>query len=307
MKKVKGKSKTQDYLHLREDASAALELPDDERILRMLRNRWIGYSRAQQIMKKIEMLFNYPQTHRMPNLLIVGDTNNGKTMIVEQFAKRHPAHDNPDGESISVPVLMVQAPNVPDEDRFYMNILDKIFAPYKPNSKPAAKQAEAIRSLIRVGLRMLIVDDLHNILAGPTEKTRQFLGVIRFLGNELRVPIVGTGTKDALRAVRNDKQLDNRFEPAPLPKWKLDTDFFRLLASFEKMLPLKRPSNLIELTMAARLHGACEGNLGELASVLRMAAVEAVESGIERIDDDVLDAIDFKGPSGRAEIARQFI
>jgi len=304
---VKGAGKTEGYSHLREDARAVLDLPDEERILRILRHRWIGYSRAQAIMKKLELLYNYPKTHRMPNLLIVGDTNNGKTMIVEQFAKRHPAHDHPDGESVSVPVLMVQAPNVPDEDRFYMNILDKIFAPYKPNSKPAAKQAEVIRSLIRVGLRMFIIDDIHNILAGPTEKTRQFLGVIRFLGNELRVPIVGTGTKDALRAVRNDKQLDNRFEPAPLPKWKLDTDFYRLLASFEKMLPLKRPSNLIELTLAARLHGISEGNLGELANVLRMAAVEAVESGAERINEDVLDTIDFKGPSGRADIARQFV
>jgi hypothetical protein len=48
-------------------------------------------------------------------LLIVGDTNNGKTMIVNRFERLHLADDNPDGETIRLPVLIVQAPPTPAE------------------------------------------------------------------------------------------------------------------------------------------------------------------------------------------------
>jgi GTPase SAR1 family protein len=57
--------------------------------------------------------------HRMPNLLIVGDTNAGKTMLANRFVQVHPADDNPHGEAAIVPVLAIQTPPGPDEGRFY--------------------------------------------------------------------------------------------------------------------------------------------------------------------------------------------
>jgi hypothetical protein len=48
------------------------------------------------------------------------------------------------------------------------------------------------------------------------------------------VPLVGIGTAEAIRAVQADPQLANRFNPEILPKWKLDQEYLRLLASFEK-------------------------------------------------------------------------
>jgi len=38
----------------------------------------------------------------MPNMLLVGDTNNGKTMLVQRFRAQHPAHDNPQGAGVRV-------------------------------------------------------------------------------------------------------------------------------------------------------------------------------------------------------------
>ena len=45
---------------------------------------------------------------------------------------------------------------------------------------------------------MLIIDELHNMLAGGPAVRREFLNLIRFLGNVLRIPIVGVGTEDRL-------------------------------------------------------------------------------------------------------------
>jgi len=138
-----------DYEHLGDSAREALALPDEERVRRIRSARWIGYSRAKEILDKLEDLINYPKKHRMPNLL-VGDTNNGKTMIVNRFHQRHPAYDSPDGEGVVLPVLYVQVPPVPDETRFYEAILDKLFAPYRAGDRTGKKQAQAIRILTRL-------------------------------------------------------------------------------------------------------------------------------------------------------------
>lgn len=288
--------------HLNEAAAALLELPDNERIERIRSPRWIGYPRAKQILAKLEDLLVYPKSHRMPNLLIVGDTNNGKTMLAQRFHSLHPASDNPGGDGVHVPVLFIQAPPTPDEGRFYNAILEILFAPYKPNDRVDKKQFQVIKLLRYVRLGMLVIDEIHHILAGNLNRQRAFLNVVKYLGNELQVPIVGIGTKDAFRALQTDPQLSNRFEPAVLPRWSFDTEFLRLLASFERMLPLREPSNLHETGLATKVFSLSEGYIGELSRLLTEAAAEAVESGRERIDARTLDSIGWVGPSERKRL-----
>jgi len=285
--------------HLNEAAAKLLALSDVERIERIRASRWIGYPRAKAILDKLEDLLIYPKTHRMPNLLIVGETNNGKTMLVQRFRKQHPALDNPGGDGIVVPVLVIQAPPVPDEGRFYNTILDALFAPYKPNDRVDKKQFQAIKLLRYVGLKMLVIDEIHHILAGNLNKQRAFLNVIKYLGNELQLPIVGVGTKDAFRAIQTDPQLANRFEPAVLPLWKFDEDFLRLLKSFEMMLPLRQVSNLHETTLATSIYSLSEGHIGEVSKLLTEAAACAIESGKECIDAKALKATGWVSPSDR--------
>lgn len=285
--------------HLNESTLKLLELSDAERIERIRAPRWIGYPQAKAILAKLEDLLTYPKSHRMPNLLVVGDTNNGKTMLVQRFCSQHPADDNPAGDGIRVPVLFVQAPPIPDEGRFYNAILELLFAPYKPNDRVDKKQFQVIKLLKYVGLHMLVIDEIHHVLAGNLNRQRAFLNVLKYLGNELQVPIVAIGTRDAFRALQTDPQLANRFEPALLPRWEFDTDFLRLLASFERMLPLREPSVLHDTTLATKLFSMSEGYIGELSRLLTSAAVHAVETEQERIDERVLNGINWVPPSDR--------
>lgn len=285
--------------HLNESTAKLLELDNVQRIERIRASRWIGYPCAKTILAKLEDLLVYPKSHRMPNLLLVGDTNNGKTMLVQRFCAQHPADDNPNGDGIRVPVLFVQAPPIPDEGRFYNSILELLFAPYKPNDRVDKKQFQVIKLLKYVGLKMLVIDEIHHVLAGNMNRQRAFLNVLKYLGNELQIPIVAVGIRDAFRALQTDPQLANRFEPALLPRWEFDTDFLRLLVSFERMLPLREPSQLHDMTLATKLFSMSEGYIGELSRLLTNAAVYAVESGRERIDSRVLDGIGWFSPSDR--------
>ncbi|MCU0294398.1 MAG: TniB family NTP-binding protein [Thermoanaerobaculaceae bacterium] len=215
--------------HLSEAARTALELPDDERVARIRAPRWIGYTQALAILGQLQALLDHPKQHRMPNLLLVGDTNNGKTLIAKRFERLHPAQRE-GGQAVLVPVLVIQAPPVPDEDRFYSAILDALLVPHRSSHRAAQKQGEVIRILRYVGLKVLVVDEIHHVLAGHDAKQRQFLNVVKYLGNELRVPIVGVGIKETVRALQTDPQLANRFEPVALPRWEMNQDYLMLLA-----------------------------------------------------------------------------
>ena len=86
-----------------------------------------------------------------------------------------------------------------------------------------------LRLLRAAGVRMLVIDELHNVLGGRGDRRREFLNLIRFLGNELRIPLVGVGTREAYLAIRSDAQLENRFAPFILPRWEAGAG--RLLAA----------------------------------------------------------------------------
>jgi hypothetical protein len=293
--------------HLSPAAHGVLDLPAAERIDHIRRPRWIGYTRAKQLLGKLDDLLTHPKTHRMPNLLIVGDTNAGKTMLANRFVQLHPADDNLEGEAAIVPVLAIQSPPGSDEGRFYNAILEALFAPYNPRERVAHKQVQVLHILKGVGLRMLIIDEVHNVLTGPVNKQRHFLNVLKYLGNDLQIPLVGLGTKEALRAVQADPQLANRFEPAALPPWQLNQEFQMLLASFEQVLPLRKASRLADEQIARQLLMLSEGSLGELSVLLTSAAVYAVQSGVERIDKKVLAAIDWVPPSERRRRAERLV
>jgi type II secretory pathway predicted ATPase ExeA len=233
----------------------------------------------------------------MPGLLIVGETNAGKTMLANRFVQLHPACDHPDGAVVEVPVLAIQAPPGPDESRFYHGIFEALCAPYQPRERVAKQQFQVLRLLKQIDLRLFIIDEIHNIITGRVSKLRQFLNVLRYLSNELQIPLVGLGTQEALRAIQADPQLANRFTPIPLPRWRMGRDFLRLLARFERTLPLRRPSRLIDARVARTLLVLSEGSLGELSALLNAAAIYAVKSGTEQINEPVLAAIDWVPPS----------
>lgn len=285
--------------HLAPSVREVLAWDTEARIQRIEASRWIGYTQALQVLGRMEDLLRHPPTHRMPNLLLVGETNNGKTAIVERFRQLHPAHDNPDGDGISLPVLYVEAPPGPDEHRFFDRILEAVYAPYKPNDKISKKEFQVYHLLARLGVRMLVIDEIQQVLAGTLNRQRQFLKVLKGLGNELRIPIVGVGTPEAFNALQTDAQLQNRFRPMPLSRWKAGTEYDRLLASFEHRLPLAKPSHLTEPSLALKIRVMSEGWIGEITALLGEAAVKAVRTGRERIDAQLLDTLGWVPPTKR--------
>ena len=157
----------------------------------------------------------------------------------------------------------------------------------------------ALKLLRAVEVRVLVIDELHNILAGTGNNQREFLNLLRFLGNELRIPLVGVGTSEAYLAIRSDNQLENRFDPTVLPLWEEGEDLSSLLASFASALPLRRRSSIFTPNMSRYLLTRSEGTIGELARFLTSAAIAAIESGEEEINTRTLALAEYEGPTER--------
>lgn len=290
-----------DLSHLTPAAQGWMNLPAGERIQRIRADHWIGYPLAVEALGRLEALFAWPCKQRMPNLLLVGPTNNGKSMIIEKFRRRHPPTSGPEQEHI--PVLCMQMPSEPSALRFYMGLLATIGVPLRPRQRLAELERLTLGILQTVGVRMLVIDELHNVLAGNGAHRREFLNLLRFLGNEMRIPLVGVGTRDAYLAIRSDDQLENRFEPLVLPLWEVGPESCSLIASFVAAFPLRYPSPIATPDMARYLLTRSEGTIGELAQLLTAAAVVAVECGAEAINQRTLTLANYSGPSERR---RQF-
>lgn len=294
-----------EYPHLH---SATRPLADESaelRIRRIRTDRWITYSRAEAALGAMEDLLNFPKRTRMPNLLLVGPTNNGKTMIVEKFRRSHPpiAANATEEGAANIPVLKVQMPAGPDEPRFFGAILDELGFPHMLSDRVSKRQDAAVRMLRETSVRILVIDEVHNLLSGSRLQQRRLLNLLRWLGNELQIPLVAVGTADALHAIQSDDQLANRFEPVGVPPWRSGEEYRQLLSTLEAVLPLRRPSQLAKPALAEKILSAAEGILGEIVSIVTRSAVRAVTSGTETITATLIDETGFISPSQRRRVA----
>lgn len=292
--------------HLNAETQAVALLPSTERLDHLNVERWIGYTRANQMLGQLEALYtNEPGKLRPQNLLIVSPSNNGKTRIAEKFVRSHPQRNSDDGNSEIIPVLKVQMPPEATNNRFYTVLLTELGTPVGYFGHPIMRETLTLRLMRTVGVRMLIIDELHNLLSAPPRRQREMLNLLRYIGNDLRIPIVCLGIREAYLAIRSDDQLENRFHPVLLPLWESGLELARLLASFETILPLREPSHLSAKPLAEQILRRSEGTIGEIFAVLTSATTTALMQGEERITSEIIDNTDYNPPSVRRRIVER--
>ena len=281
-------------------------LPVEQRITKLRSDYWIEYTRAQEALHRMEELLNHPQKIRMPNMLLISPTNNGKSMIVEKFRRKHLPYTSVNQDHEVIPVLTVQMPSNPSVRRFYSTMLDALGAPIT-YSTTAQYESIAMKLMKVTEVKILVVDELHNLLAGNNNVQREFLNVLRFIGNTMKIPIVGVGIKDAYLAIRSDDQLENRFEPFILPLWQNDNEFSKLLKSITMVLPLQKPSSLLDPEVRSIILSRSERIIGEIMTLITRAACEAIISGQEFIDRSTLEKTKYNSPSERRKLYESII
>ena len=261
-----------------------------ERMAYIKKDSWIPYPAANDILQRLERIFEHPKCERMPNLAISAVTNNGKTRLIKHFTTLHPASDNPERDAINIPILYLQCPGAPDESRLYDTLLRSLFTKFRSSASPREKLPIVLEVLSSIQLRILAIDEVNYAEAGTMNKQKAFLNALRYIGNELQISLVLVGTEEMMRVIRTEPAMENRSIPVFLPRWNFNDDFRKMLASFEMLMPLRNSSALSSRTLATELYAKSNGVIGELKLLLADAAEQAMRDGSEKITLETIRA-----------------
>ena len=180
---------TLDNIHLTQAAKDLLGEPDFLRVRAIKARRWIFYPRAKQALDRLNLLVDHPRGTRMPSVAIYGDSGMGKTMIMEKFCDNNPSCFDATTGIQTMPVLAIEMTGKPGERRLYAEILAALGAPQAPRADIVQMEQAALRLLKTVGVKVLVIDEIHNIVAGAYREQRVVLNTLRFLSNRLQISL----------------------------------------------------------------------------------------------------------------------
>lgn len=282
--------------HLAPEVAAIADRPPEQRIAHLIASRtsWfiahpVASAACDLVRRTIEA-----EAAGGRHLLVFGFPRVGKTLAIRQALQMAQVT-----QPVRMPIVAIEVSSRADEASFYDEILISTNTPFRPRDPVATKKVLTIATLRRLGTRVLVIDEIHNLLLHSDLKRRAFFAVMKHFGNTLGIVFVAAGTHDALLALNAAPEMSARFQHFELTPLALDPTFQMVLSTFEMQLPLRRSSGLAQPRLAERLHEMCEGIIGELAFVLQDAALGAIEAGDECITAEVLDRLGWVAPSMR--------
>jgi len=236
---------------------------------------------------------NAPSSPRPIGLIITGESGTGKSRTMEQFCKEHKPEPNPDSEYAEHPAICILGPHRPNPRAVYKSILQELGHPllYNPNEDDLRQHTISMIRGCKVGT--IMIDEIYDIAQERmSNQIIDFLQFLKTLINATRRPFVIAGTPPLLDLIRPDEQLAGRLTAiVRLHPFGLK-DFLKILLAFEKVMPLRRPSNLRKNEDALQLlYTLSQGYIGRLSNMLFQACQIAVDSGEERITIDILQKV----------------
>jgi Bacterial TniB protein len=290
--------------HLLPDVIPMLDASRDVRLAQSQRDCWIGYPAANTAIEAMDRLVSLPKVLRMPSLLLVGQSNNGKSAILARFAKRHELRTDEQFGLPVLPVLRVTMPSSPSEGAFWSELLANLGLAFRERDAAEHKRRQVEKALMNFAVRVIAIDELHHV-ANAGKDAAKILGALKNLTTNLRISLVAAGTPAALNALNSDPQLLSRFAPHVLGRWPLDREYLRFLASYEQTMPLPMPSQLASAAMAPIIYGRSGDAIGGTVTLLRAAALRAIAVGSPCVTAAIIEETAIVNPASVWETARR--
>ncbi len=270
-----------------------LESEDKERLKFLERPTFIKHTKYKKLVKKLDELLYSPKKHRVRSLLLVGNSNNGKTEMVLRYAKSKRKMDK-NYEYYVEPVMYVQSPNRASIHELFDAIFMKLEVPYSKSESLVERQEKIKYYFEKFEIDMLIIDEIQNALIGSINKQKEFMSGIKNLSNILKKPIVLVGIPTGVNLVYNDHQLKSRFVPTKIKNWEYNDEYFSLLYAIELTLPLKKPSLIYEDEKLAKdILELSDGLIGDIVTIIYLLATYAIKNGDEKIKRGMLKKINY--------------
>ena len=257
------------------------------------RNMFIPHPKAAQGVKSIlERVDRSAVTASSSGVFIVGETGSGKTRLgqhVRDLVVSRAVHRNSNADH--VPIVLIKCPEVSSRKQLVLQILSAMGQTFlkKQTYSDLMRQLEALA--VPVGLRVIIIDDLQDLLRGRTRRGVQETAMaLRDIFDHLNITLVLLGTPESAIVVNDNLQLRKRIPyRLALPYFDLGSpqeiiNFKKLIYEIERWLPLAEASNLEKAEVLTRLLKSTNGIFQYLLDLLDQAIVEVCRDGRESIE-----------------------
>jgi hypothetical protein len=279
--------------HVRPEMRAFLAIGGRERLKQCWDKVLVPTPGLREAFAAMTDCLDAPLETKPRGLIITGEADTGKSRAMVAFRDRHPKTRDENSEFATCPVVYVQAPDSPSKETLLKAILNEVGFPIRCRPKDPDLVQFTVNTLRNCRVGTIMIDELHNI--EPETLSKEVVAFLRFLKsfiNALGRPLVVGGTPIVRDLLRSEDQIAGRFKRVVQLK-PLKIDHFALtVLSFEKLIPLRRPSDFkANEDIIQFLYSATGGLIGNLSYLLHDACQLAIDSGEERITLHLLQKV----------------
>ena len=244
------------------------------------RDYWVDYPRAMELLNRFEDMYAMEGQVRPEGMLVTGPPNNGKTSTAFKFMRdRLVGYQKVAGRPDAPPIVKAETPpGAPSPRSLYMALLQEVGAPYNPRSAEQVLYNQVIQLFTESGVRMLILDEIHNGLAGGPNQQRIMLNTLKSLSNTLQISIVMIGTDDARVMFERDDQIKSRFPAFEMPAWEFSEEYAQLVDDMFGAMELDIPSLASDYDFVDELHQLSGGLMGKTKQLVAQFASQSLEA-----------------------------
>lgn len=241
------------------------------------------------------LMLNQYKSHGKLGVIVSGEPNIGKTTTVSHIARRFERRRRDIGRAggaNSVPVIYVSVPPSCTPKLMLGEFAHFLGLPIRPHYNTGELMNTVASVISACGTELIIVDEIHNLnqkykQMGEASDTLKQLsekcpGTFVYAG----VDVEASGLLDGTRG----RQISSRFQIMHLHTFentgKGKAAWADLLVAVESSLGLIDQQPAAILRHASHLHTATGGVIGDLTGMLQMLAIDAIDSGGERLDLD---------------------
>ena len=275
--------------HLLVEAAELLTKSIEERATWINTDRFIMHANAIPALRAMKDIFNRPPCIRPACLAVIGNSNEGKTAVVNRFFRDmggDPA--NIFGNHEEMPIVMVEMPPRATEPRICLAIARALHLTSSANTKSRLVSDHVYRALVAKKVRVLILMEFQHAEPLPKFERQVVLDMVKGISNQ-GISVIAVGTDEATKLLGEDEQVANRMRLIRIKGFTQGQDLVNFLHSLESFYPLPEPSGLGEPKMMAKIYKRTNGVTGEIVALCNAAAVWAVRNDKPRIDAEALE------------------
>ncbi|TNE65827.1 MAG: hypothetical protein EP335_04475 [Alphaproteobacteria bacterium] len=261
-----------------------------QRIYYLRQDTWWDTEASKIILDALEDHLAMPPNNRPRCMLVLAESNMGKSALAAEFCRRHPKWRDEESGTLHRPVILVELKLPLTAEYFLIELLKAAGLPSE--EKTYTQLFRCVTSQIApLNPSLILVDEAQRLLKARQDARQAILELIKTLSTILKRPVVALATPSADVLWAKDDQLSRRFIRYELPPWKLDGELQCLVKTILDNMPMREGYDDSIYQQEAILNEivALRRDTGGILAIIQDTAATVLKQGREFISQaDIL-------------------